>query len=358
MADEADDSQKTEDPSGRKLGKARDKGQVAQSQELKNWAIMIAGTIGLMFLSPMLLRDVEAMAVPFLAHADAMSIDPGSLRQMMAEVFLKMLIAMTPVIGVIVMFAIGSNLMQFGLMWATDKIKPDAKKISPMAGIKRIFSVRQLVEFLKGLLKLGVLGTLAVMVTAPLLQNIAVMPDMDFIHTLDNLHAIAVRLALSAMGMMTVMGFLDYAFQKYKFTKQMRMTKQEVKDEHKDTEGDPQIKARIRGLRIERTRQRMMAAIGPRADVVVTNPTHFAVALEYKLETMQAPRMVAKGADHIAFRIREEAEKFDIPIIENPPLARALYASVELEQEIPPEHYVAVAEVIGFVMRMRGKIRR
>jgi len=152
---------------------------------------------------------------------------------------------------------------------------------------------------------------------------------------------------------MSIIAVFDYIYQKYAFVQQMKMTKQEVKDEHKQSEGDPHVKARIRQLRAERTRQRMMANV-PEADVIVTNPTHFAIALSYKLEEMQAPIVVAKGADHIAFKIREIAEDNEIPIVENPALARALFASVEVDEEIPLEHYQAVAEVIGFVMRQRG----
>ena len=165
---------------------------------------------------------------------------------------------------------------------------------------------------------------------------------------------IAILISAGTIAVMTAIAALDFMFQKYQFTKQMRMSKQEVKDEHKQSEGDPQVKARIRALRQQRARERMMAAV-PEADVVITNPTHYAVALKYDMEEMPAPKLIAKGIDTLAFRIREVAEEHDIPIVENPPLARALHASVELDEEIPPEHFVAVAEVIGYVMRMKGK---
>jgi flagellar biosynthetic protein FlhB len=173
---------------------------------------------------------------------------------------------------------------------------------------------------------------------------------------LDRIQLVAILLTAGTVAVMTVVAALDYAFQRRSFIKQMRMTKQEVRDEHKQAEGDPQIKARIRRLRMERAQKRMMAAV-PEADVVITNPTHFAVALAYEMETMSAPRLVAKGADVLAQRIREIAEENQVPLVENPPLARALYASVELDQEIPPEHYQAVAQVIGYVMRLKGELR-
>jgi flagellar biosynthetic protein FlhB len=167
-----------------------------------------------------------------------------------------------------------------------------------------------------------------------------------------------VQLVVGTVAVMTVIALLDFAYQKYTFMKEQKMTKQKVKDEHKhkQSEGDPQVKARIRQLRAQRARQRMMAEV-PDADVVVTNPSHYAVALKYNMEEMPAPKLVAKGMDFVAFRIREVAEENDIPIIENPPLARALYASVELDEEIPPEHYKAVGEVIGYVMRLRGELQ-
>ncbi|MCW9039352.1 MAG: EscU/YscU/HrcU family type III secretion system export apparatus switch protein, partial [Rhodospirillales bacterium] len=170
----------------------------------------------------------------------------------------------------------------------------------------------------------------------------------------DRMWLIAILLIVSVTGIMTVIAALDFVYQRHSFTKKMRMTKQEVKDEHKQAEGDPAIKAKLKGIRMQRARTRMMAAV-PEADVIITNPTHYAVALTYKLEEMQAPRLVAKGVDHLAFRIREIAEENDVPVVENPPLARALYATVELDQDIPYEHYKAVAEIIAYVMGLKGQ---
>jgi flagellar biosynthetic protein FlhB len=172
---------------------------------------------------------------------------------------------------------------------------------------------------------------------------------------LDRLLTISVWFTLAAVGVMTAISALDYSYQKAKSIKQMKMSKQEIKDENKQSEGDPQVKARIRQIRSERAQQRMMASV-PDADVIVTNPTHYAIALKYKMQEMQAPILVAKGVDEVAARIRKCGEENDIPIVENPPLARALFASVEIDEEVPAEHYMAVAEVIGYVMRMRGEL--
>ena len=178
---------------------------------------------------------------------------------------------------------------------------------------------------------------------------------MELAYSLDRIFIIATVLVAGTVGVMTLVAAMDFAFQKHRFTKRMRMSKQEVKDEFKQSEGDPHVKARIRKIRMERAQQRMMAAV-PDADVVITNPTHYSIALQYKMDDMAAPKLVAKGVDHLAMRIREVAEANDVPLVENPPLARALYAGVDIDEEIPAEHFKAVAEVIGFIMRQRGDL--
>ena len=215
--------------------------------------------------------------------------------------------------------------------------------------------MKSVIEFVKGIFKLSIVTTVAFGLAIPLLADVQLIPAFDLVHTLDRIHDMAIVLIFATVAVMTAIAALDYLYQRHAFIKQMKMTKQEVKDEHKQSEGDPIIKSRIRRLRLERARQRMMAAV-PRADVVITNPTHYAVALEYKMEEMPSPKLIAKGIDELAQRIREVAEENDIPVVENPPLARALYSAVDLDEEIPPEHYKAVAEVIGYVMRLKGKL--
>jgi len=165
---------------------------------------------------------------------------------------------------------------------------------------------------------------------------------------------LSVKLMIAVLAVMSAIAGLDWLYQRFDFTKQQRMTRQEIKDEFKQTEGDPMVKARLRQIRMERARQRMMAAV-PEADVVITNPTHYAVAMKYEVDSMGAPKVVAKGVDHLALRIRELAKEHDVPVMENPPLARALCAAVEIDQEVPPEHYKAVAEIIAYVFRLQGR---
>lgn len=354
MAEE-DDSQKTEDPTPKKIEKAREKGQVAQSQEIKSWAILLGGAMGLLVLAPGIMEGIKRTGMPFLEAPHSIALDPMHLRFLLSDILLKVLWDLGPLLGLLLVIALASNLGQTGLLMAKSKLKPELNKISFKKGFKSKFSVRQLVEFTKGMIKISLVAAVALSLAVPFMGDLALAPTTDFVFTLKRLHLIALWLFGGTVAVMTVIAVLDFAYQKYNHTKQLRMTRQEVKDEHKQSEGDPHVKAQIRKIRTERARQRMMAAV-PEADVVVTNPTHYAVALVYKIDEMAAPRLVAKGMDSLALRIRSLAEESDVPIVENPPLARALYAAVELDEEIPPEHFKAVAEVIGYVMRLRGEM--
>lgn len=354
MAEE-DDSQKTEEPTERKLRKARDKGQVAQSQEVKTWAVLVGGAAGLFFLAPSMANQLRIMLRRFLESPDEIPWSFAHLHQVFADVSLRLLVILGPFFLLLMILAIAGNIVQFGLLLAPEKLVPDLSKLSLIKGLQRMFAVRALVEFVKGVLKLFVVGAVSAMLAAPMLHDVALVPEFSIGAILHRVDAISFRIVLGALAVMSVIAVIDWLYQKYSFTKQMRMSKQELKDEHKQSEGDPQIKARIRRLRQERAQRRMMAAV-PEADVVITNPTHYAVALSYKMEEMAAPKLVAKGVDVLAFRIRDIAKAHDVPVVENPPLARALYATVELDEEIPPEHFRAVAEVIGYVMRLKGKI--
>jgi flagellar biosynthetic protein FlhB len=354
MAEE-DDASKTEDPSDKKLSDARAKGSVAQSQEVKSWAILLAGTGALMFLAPYMANGVKQLGRKFIEQADAIPFDFQHLRMMFSSTMMDLLWVMVPFLLLMVIVAISANVGQFGLLMAPKKIMPEWEKISILKGAKRLMSSRTFVEFLKGIAKLMVVSAVGASVAIPFLTDLDLLPQIELVLSIERIHMLAIALAVATVSVMTVLAAADFLYQKHAFTKQMRMTKQEVKDEHKQQEGDPQVKARIRRVRMERHQQRMMQAV-PEADVVITNPTHFAIALSYKMGEMDAPKCVAKGVDHLALRIRLVAEEHDVPIVENPPLARALYDTVEIDQEIPPEHFTAVAEIIGFIMRRRGDL--
>lgn len=355
MAEDTDDASKTEDPTPKRQKKARDKGQVAQSQEIKHWAILLGAAFSLMFLSPGIANGIRELGLKFIEGSYNIPLGPLEVRKLMANVFIELGIIMWPFLATLVLIAIVANVAQFGLIWAPSKLKPEFKKLNPAKGVKKILSVKGLIEFAKGLTKIALVSVVGYILAFPFLGDVTLFPLRDITAVLDRIQIVAVWFTLGSMGVMTAVAMLDFAYQKYSTTKQLKMTKQEVKEELKQAEGDPLIKARIRKIRVERAQQRMMAAV-PEADVVITNPTHYAIALKYKMQDMQAPVLVAKGMDSLAFRIREVAEENDVPIVENPPLARVLYASVELDEEIPAEHYMAVAEVIGYVMRMRGEL--
>ena len=354
MAEE-DDASKTEEPTDKKLADAKRKGSVAQSQEIKNWAILLGASGVLIFLAPIMANGVRITGRPFIEKPHAIDFNFGELREVFVQVSLDVFLILAPLMGIMVILAIVANIGQFGLTLSSEKIKPDLSKVNLIKGTKKIFSFKSVVEFIKGIFKLSLVSIVAFGLSIPLLGDVQLLPQMDFLFSLQRIYEVAIVLVVGTVGVMTVLAFLDFLYQRQTFMKQMRMTKQEVKDENKQQEGDPQVKARIRQIRMERARERMMQAVKD-ADVVITNPTHFAIALKYDLGEMDAPVCIAKGVDYLAFAIRREAEEHDVPIVENPPLARALYDTVELDEEIPTEHFKAVAEVIGFVMRQRGEI--
>ncbi|MQX35220.1 flagellar biosynthesis protein FlhB [Roseospira navarrensis] len=355
MAEE-DKASKTEDPTDRRIQNARKEGNVANSREVSNFAVLLGATVFMIALLPWAAEGIAGHLANFLARAHQFPLETEGIAVGMAE---SVFTVLPYVIGPVVMFMVlgfVSQVGQVGLLFTAKPLNPELNKLSPIKGFKRIFSLKQLLEIVKGLLKLTLVAILAYFVLRPIAESPNLYVDQDILITLHDLHDALIALFVGTLLFMTVIAMADLVFTRYKYREDLRMTKQEVKDEHKSTEGDPHVRARIRSLRVERARKRMMQAV-PSADVVVTNPTHFAVALKYDMQSMAAPRLVAKGQDHLALRIRALAEDNDVPLVENPPLARALYAAVDLDQEIPPEHYQAVAEVIGYVMRLKKAFR-
>ncbi|MBE1237046.1 flagellar biosynthesis protein FlhB [Phaeovibrio sulfidiphilus] len=355
MAEEDRDS-KTEEPTEKKLSQAREEGQVAQSQEIKSFFMFLAALLVVAAFAPWITRELSRVLRFFLENAASLPLSPYNLRYLSLETFNKVtLLLFMPFLIFMVVGVLGS-IVQFGFIWAPKSLAPKMNKISPIAGAKRLFSKRSIVEGLKSILKLFLVSGAIFVLVGPHFSNPEVFMGRDVAYTMSDLYDLLVLLLIATCIIVGVIAIMDFLFQKYQFTQDQRMTKQEVRDEHKNMEGDPHVKARIRSLRMQRARQRMMAAV-PEASVVVTNPTHYAVALKYEADSMAAPVLVAKGTDLIARKIRSLAEENGVPVVENPPLARALFASVELNQEVPPEHYKAVAEVIGYVMRL-GRRRK
>lgn len=356
MADGADDSQKTEAPSQRKLNQAHGKGQVAQSREINNWFGIGAALIVLVFFSGPVAHRIGVALMPYIERPYELSVDGSAwvaIRGTLVEVGGALLV---PAVFMVIA-SIAGALVQTGLIFATDKLVPSLDHLSPIKGFSRIFSLRGIVEFGKNLAKLAVVLAVMAYLLRPELGRLSMLQSLAPMALLDEFRSLVIRLGLGVFSVLTLIAMLDYGYQRFSFLKSMRMSKQEVKEEHKQQEGDPMVRARLRQIRMDRARKRMMAAV-PGASVVVTNPTHYAVALKYEMGVKGAPLVVAKGADLVALRIREVAKENNVPIVENPPLARALYGGVKVDQEIPPEHYKAVAEIIGYVFRLQGKLRR
>jgi len=355
MAEDDDDASKTEEPTDKKLSQAKEEGQIAQSQEIKSWASFFAAALVIIFLVPYVMSSMLDPITFYITRAHEITVTEKNFVILFENLMGDVAVRIIPLFMVFVIAGLIANVVQTGLIWAPKKIQPKFSNISLMSGFKRIFSMKSVVELLKTIFKMALVGAVATIAAIPIFIEVEIMPAYNLFHLLELMYDVSVLLMIGVTSMMTIIAAIDYSYQRFTFMKQMRMTQQEVKDEHKQSEGDPLVKAKIRQLRMERSRGRMMAAV-PEADVIVTNPTHYACALQYDQGSMQAPRLVAKGVDNLAFRIRSVAEENEVAIVENPPLARALYASVEIDEEIPPEHYAAVAEVIGYVMKLKGQV--
>jgi flagellar biosynthetic protein FlhB len=349
-----DESQKTEEPTARRLEEARKRGQVIYSREVSNWLMLFAGTVLVVMAGPGLMADLRDTLSRFISQAHALPADGPGLHDLLAGLFWHVVGIMALPFGVLAAVGILSGFIQTGPIFTFDPVKPDISKISIISGFGRLFSGRSVIELVKGLIKLIIVGAAGLFVLMPYFGGIEHFVGQDIAAAMFDLRALFLKMMVAVLSVLFLVATLDYLYQRHDFLAKMRMSKQEVREEFKQTEGDPQIKARLRELRAQKARQRMMQAV-PEADVVITNPTHYAVALKYDAKEMDAPQMVAKGADLIAQRIRTLAEENKVPIVENAPLARALYDSMEIEQIIPTEHYKAVAEVITYVFRLKGR---
>jgi flagellar biosynthetic protein FlhB len=351
MADDNDASDKTEDPTQKRLDDAHERGDVAKSQEVNTWFVIAGATLVLQTFSGsigggivMPLRNVIANS--WMIHADG----PGLLA--LAQSLEYSLIATLGVpLLMLALAAIAGNMMQHRLVWSAESLKPKFSKVSPGAGAKRIFGKQAAANFAKGIFKLVALGAVMMAVLWPERHRLESMLAFDPAAIMGVIVSLTLHLMGAVVAMLAVVAIADYFFQYRQWYERQKMSLQEMKEEFKQSEGDPHIKGKIRQLRQARMRKRMMAAV-PKASVIITNPTHYAVALSYE-RGMPAPICVAKGVDTIALKIREIAGLHDIPIVENVTLARALHATVEIDDEIPVEHYHAVAEIIGYVMGLK-----
>jgi flagellar biosynthetic protein FlhB len=355
MAGEDDDSERTEDPTQKRLDEALERGDVVKSQEVNTWFVLGTATLILMSFSGSMSSGILTMLRGLLVQAHGIPVDGPGLIQVMQKLGLGIVAALAVPFALIALGAVVGNMIQHRLVWSTESLKPKLSKVSPGAGFKRLFSKVALANFLKGLIKLGLIGAVMAAILWPKRHQFDALVTMDPAVVLPLVQSLSLELLGTVVAILAIVAAVDYLFQYRTWYERQKMSLREMKEEFRQTEGDPAVKAKIRQLRNERSRKRMMSDV-PKASVVITNPTHFAVALQYE-KGMNAPLCLAKGADNIALKIREVAEANNIPVVENPPLARALYATVEIEDEVPPEHYKAVAEVIGYVMRLKGAMR-
>lgn len=355
MAEEQQDKdQRTEDPTGKRVEEARREGKLPVSQEVRTWFMLVAGLIVISSAGPMLGTQMMESLPKFFGMADQLKASDGGLRAALLETFHHMLPGLGMAAAILVAAAIIGSVVQTGFYASTELLQPKWDRLSWIAGWRRLFSVQSLVDTLKGFVKISIVAFIMYKILWPLVDHAEWFVGMTAALQMDTTYKVILKLMGVAVIFISFYAAIDWTYQNHRYKESLKMTKQEVKDEHKQSEGDPVARSRIRRLRMERARRRMMAKV-PDADVVITNPTHYAVALEYKPEKMRAPKVIAKGQDIIALKIREIATDKDIPIVENPPLARALHSSCDLDDEVPVEHYQAVAEVISYVYKIKKR---
>ncbi|MGZ9109302.1 MAG: flagellar biosynthesis protein FlhB [Micavibrio sp.] len=355
MSDEQDDASKTEDPTPKRLEEARRKGQVALSRELNSWLMLLCATILIMTMASPMMADLTRLLRIYLEQSHSLPGAPGGFRIVLGDAFKQIMMILALPLLALMLAAFLGPFLQIGPLFAPEVIKMDMSKISIVKGFSRLFSMRAILEFVKGLLKIALVTVVGTVLLLPFFGGIEHMVGLPIPIMLDEMKVLVVRMMAGTLIVFLVIAIIDVVYQRMEYMKKLRMTKQELKEEYRQSEGDPMVKAKLRQLRSEKARQRMMANV-PKADVVITNPTHFAVALQYDPDTMEAPLCLAKGVDDLALRIRKAAKESDVTIYENPPLARVLYDTVEIDESIPPEHYKAVAQVISFVFRQKGKL--
>lgn len=351
---EEDDSQKTEDPTQKRIDDAREKGQIPVSKEINSFMILGVFTMIALGFMPAIMRDVRFALMPYLESPEEFSLEDGGFALQILNTIGEMAVIMAFPVILAIAAALGAGFMQSRFNLSTDPLIPKLERISPLKGLQRMFAVRSVVELIKGIVKISLVAAVAAISLWSSIEAIRLLPGYDLMEMLHFTDGMVSKMLIGMLCMVFFIAILDYLYQRYEYYKSLRMTKQELKDEYKQQEGDPAVKQRLRSIRMERARKRMMAAV-PSADVVITNPTHFAVALKYDADTMSAPVLIAKGHDEVAARIRKVAEENKIIIMRNPPLARALYDNVDIDDPIPTAYFKAVAEIIAYVFKLKGK---
>ncbi len=347
---------RTEKPTSRKLQKAREKGQIARSKEVSAAFVLLGGVLflyygghGFLVALQLRMRSVLDLSVPA-------EMTLPYVAEILRETAVALALVVGPFMLTMLLLAITANVSQGGIAVSSDALSFKFEKLNPKQGVSKIFSKNGLAELVKGVLLLSVVAYLSYQVIG---EHFTTYPRLVLMDTRQLLHwvtTIGFQVLIRVAIFFVLVAIADYAFQRYRFLEQLKMTKQDVKDELKDAEGDPRTRSRIRRIQVEMSRKRMMAEV-PNADVIVTNPTHYAVALSYKLESMEAPKVVAKGVGFLAIKIKELAQEHRVPRVENKVLAQTLYKSVEVGQIIPSHLYQAVAEILAYIYKARENFR-
>lgn len=352
MPDES--QEKTEQPTAKRKGEAREEGNVARSTEVNSAMVLLAGTITLYFVGAKLMGNLQGLFGSVFRRAQYAPWTVASTHAQFLWIVRFILTTAAPVVLSVMVVGLVANVMQVGLLFTLKPLTPKLDKLSPMSGLKRLASPKSLAELIKGLLKIAIIGCVCYLTVKGVLEDLSPLMDKEVGQILVFMSRVAFRMALRTALALVAIAILDYAFQRWQQEKQLRMTSQEVKEERKETEGNPEIRGRVRSIQREMAMQRMMSEV-PQADVIITNPTHLAIALRYEVGVMVAPVVLAKGERLIAERIKEIAREHQIPIVEDRPLARALYESTEVGMEIPEKLYKAVAGILSYIYKLNGK---
>jgi flagellar biosynthetic protein FlhB len=357
MAEDRDDSQRTEEPTQRRLEEAEKQGDIVKSPEVATFVLLAGATLTVSGFGRSLASAFAHSFTIFLEQPDQFSLDGGGAMALSRSVVWTLALILAPALALLMGSGLAGQLLQHRPVFSAEKLKPDLSKLSLLKGLKRMFGLDGWMNLLKGLLKIVIVGAVMWTVLWPERGRLEAVMTLAPDQIAADMIRLVLKVMMAALAVLAVIAGGDYFLQRMQFLRRNRMSKQEIKEEFRQTEGDPVVKAKVKQIRAERARKRMMAEV-PKATVVVMNPTHYAVALKYESGKMAAPVCVAKGVDALALKIREVAEEHEVPIVENPPLARALYAAVDLDETVPPEHYKAVAQVIGYVMRLTEKLRK
>lgn len=350
MAEESG-QERTEDATAKRRNDFREKGQVAQSKEVATAALLTASLLLWLFYARYFWADLKKIYDGLLRMMAEFHATPLAVVNLAWEMGVVMAKLLWPVFLLTMVVGFLSSFLQVGPLFSTKVFQPDLNKFNPIKGMAKFVSKRSAVELIKSLAKIALIAFVAYNTVANEFETALTLSLLDLNQTLIFLGQVAFLVLAKTCGIMIALAAIDFAFSRYEMEQKMKMTKQEVKEEFKETEGDPQLKARVRSVQQQMARKRMMAEV-PKADVIVTNPTHLSIAISYQRSEMDAPKIVAKGADHLAFRIREIAKEHQVPIIENKPVARALYRQ-EVGEEVPEEMFTAVAELLAYVYSLK-----